>query len=225
MNVSSVFGYAPDVVARYPDLSSSAAVFEVAASPSSGDQPTRAWLDEAATRARGHLDGRRPNDLSEVRAWREVFASFGATPSKHRSAVEALQRRVAGGHDIPSINPFVDVGNAVSLEHRVPVAVFDLTALADRISVRFADGGETFLPIGGGPAETAEPGEIVFTDPDTRCWARRWCWRQAGTGATSRDTRQVLAVIEAHHDGARSATAEALASLTSRLAEIGARVT
>jgi DNA/RNA-binding domain of Phe-tRNA-synthetase-like protein len=98
----------------------------------------------AAERARTDAIGQRP----PIAAWRKVFRGFGTDPTQHRSAPEALLRRVAKHGDIPPINAAVDVGNLVSIRHGLPVAVFDLDKLIGGITVTFAAGSESFDAIG-----------------------------------------------------------------------------
>lgn len=52
-----------------------------------------------------------------VAAWRDAYKRFGAKPAEHRSSIEALLRRVIKPDSIPTINPLVDIGTAVSLMH------------------------------------------------------------------------------------------------------------
>src|SRR6266540_2289616 len=77
-------------------------------------------------------------DLPSIAAWRRAFARFGAKPTQHRNAAEALLRRLAKHGDIPTVNTLVDIGNLVSIRHALPVAVFDLANIDGCITVRFA---------------------------------------------------------------------------------------
>jgi DNA/RNA-binding domain of Phe-tRNA-synthetase-like protein len=44
--------------------------------------------------------------------------------------------------------------------------------------VRKSVSGDTFLPMGEGPEESLDPGEIVYASRD-RVRTRRWVWRQS----------------------------------------------
>ncbi len=61
---------------------------------------------------RGARCRRSLSELPTLSAWRQAFRRFGANPTKHRSAAEALLRRLQKG-DIPGINTLVDIGNLV----------------------------------------------------------------------------------------------------------------
>jgi DNA/RNA-binding domain of Phe-tRNA-synthetase-like protein len=155
---------------------------------------------------------------SSITAWRRVFTAFGAKPTQHRNAAEALLRRLHKRGDIPSISTLVDIGNLVSIRHSMPVAVVDAGRVADPISVRFADGTEPFADLGSSESVHPEPGEVVFVDGDGVVCARRWCWRQSAQSATGPDTVGALYVVEGHHDTAEDDIRQALDLLVSLLA-------
>ena len=77
-------------------------------------------------------------------------------------------RRVLKPDTLPSINPLVDIGNIVSLQHRLPAGVHPFPALPQDIVLRRARTGDTFLPADGTPAEVPTPGEIVLAR-DMKC--------------------------------------------------------
>ena len=79
---------------------------------------------------------------------------------------------------MPSINTLVDIGNLVAIRHALPVAVFDLASIQGGLTVRLADGTETFTDLGSGSVESPEPGQVIFRDDGGHVAARRWCWRQ-----------------------------------------------
>ena len=157
-------------------------------------------------------------DLPQIAAWRRAFTRFGAKPTQHRNAAEALLRRLTKRGDIPTVNALVDVGNLVSVRHAMPVAVFDRANVAGSMTVRFASGDERFMDLGSSEGVHPDPGEVVFVDEDNVVHARRWCWRQSARSATGPSTVEALIVVEGHHDTAGRDAAAALADLTSLLA-------
>jgi DNA/RNA-binding domain of Phe-tRNA-synthetase-like protein len=192
------FDYGPAVVARFPTIRHS--IVEVR-DVTNGVAP-RALADEyhaeqhmAAERARTDAIGQRP----PIAAWRKVFRGFGSDPTQHRSAPEALLRRVAKHGDIPPINAAVDVGNLVSIREGLPVAVFDLDKLVGGITVTFAAGSESFDAIGASIVSRPDPGEVIFLDDGGTVLARRWCWRQSSAAAVTELTTSIVYVVEAHH--------------------------
>jgi DNA/RNA-binding domain of Phe-tRNA-synthetase-like protein len=153
-------------------------------------------------------------DLPSIAAWRRAFVQFGAKPTQHRNAAEALLRRLVKVGDIPTINALVDMGNLVSVRYGMPVAIFDQAHIADSTIVRFATGEERFVDIESTDSVAPQPGEVIFVDCDNIVMARRWCWRQSAASATSQDTVEALVVIEGLHETAREDVESAVADLT-----------
>jgi DNA/RNA-binding domain of Phe-tRNA-synthetase-like protein len=155
--------------------------------------------------------------MPQIAAWRRAFTRFGAKPTQHRNAAEALLRRLAKRGDVPTINTLVDIGNLVSIRYAMPVAVFDRANIAGSIAVRFATGAEPFTDLGSTESVHPDPGEVVFVDEDNVVAARRWCWRQSAQSATGPTTVEALIVVEGFHDDGQD-TESALADLASLLA-------
>jgi DNA/RNA-binding domain of Phe-tRNA-synthetase-like protein len=155
---------------------------------------------------------------ASIAAWRRVFTAFGAKPTQHRNAAEALLRRLHKHGDIPSISALVDIGNLVSIRYAMPVAVFDRAKVDGAITVRFAHGSEPFADLGSSESVHPEPGEVVFVDEDEQVCARRWCWRQSAHSATGPTTSRALLVVEGHHDTAARDVESAVADLVELLA-------
>lgn len=155
--------------------------------------------------------------MPSIAAWRRAFTQFGAKPTQHRNAVEALLRRLDKQGDIPSISTVVDIGNLVAIRHALPVAAFDLANVSGSMTVRFATGDEWFIDLGSSDRVHPEPGEVIFVDRQDVVHARRWCWRQSAQSATSPTTTDALFVIEGHHDTAGADVTSAAANLTALL--------
>jgi DNA/RNA-binding domain of Phe-tRNA-synthetase-like protein len=214
----AVFAYDDAIVERYPTIR--AGVIH-ATGLANGPSPP-GLLDEYRTEQRAaseRLNATAIADLPQVAAWRRAFTRFGAKPTQHRNAAEALLRRLAKHGDIPTINTLVDIGNLVSIRYAMPVAVFDQANIAGgSTTVRFATGAELFTDLGSSASVHPDPGEVVFVDSDNVVSARRWCWRQSAQSATRATTVEALIVVEGHHDTAGRDVESALADLTSLLA-------
>jgi len=159
------------------------------------------------------------SELETLSAWRGAFRQFGVNPTKYRSAIEALLRRLTKKGDIPSINALVDIGNLVSIRYKVPVAMFDANGTSGGILVQFAEGDEPFTPLFETQIEHPEPGEVIFVDGNGNVAARRWCWRQSDQSASRPDTTDLIAVTEAHHPAARQAVQAAIQDMHDLIAE------
>jgi DNA/RNA-binding domain of Phe-tRNA-synthetase-like protein len=148
---------------------------------------------------------------------------MGLKPTQYRCASEALLRRLRKEKTLPRLNALVDLCNAVSAAHAVPVAAFDLDRISGDLTVRPAAGDEAYLTFAGATEHPA-PGEIVFADDVGSAHARRWTNRQSAASAVSPATRTALLVVEGLHEGAevdvvaaRDALAEVLGAADARL--------
>jgi DNA/RNA-binding domain of Phe-tRNA-synthetase-like protein len=173
--------------------------------------------EQKATLAR--LAGKQLSELPSLAAWRSAFRKFGAEPTKHRSAAEALLRRLEKKGDIPSINTLVDVANLVSIRYGIPIAAVDRRSVHGSITVHFADGTEGFRELGHDEIEHPEPGEVIFSDEAKTVIARRWCWRQSAESAATEDTTDAIITIEAQHEGGGVDVERAVADLLKLLAQ------
>ena len=157
------------------------------------------------------------SELESLAAWRGAFRGFGVNPTKYRSAVEALLRRLTKKGDIPSINTLVDIANLISIRYRLPVAFFDIRQLQGAVTVKLSDGTERFTPLFQKDVEHPEIGEVVFADEADMVIARRWCWRQSDESATREDTTAALITIEAQHESGRADVEAAMQDVLSLL--------
>jgi DNA/RNA-binding domain of Phe-tRNA-synthetase-like protein len=212
-----MFAYDAAVAERYPTIR--AGVIHATGLANGPSSPE--LLDEYRTEQRAaseRLKATAMADLPSIAAWRRAFTRFGAKPTQHRNAAEALLRRLAKHGDIPTINTLVDMGNLVSIRYAMPVAVFDQANISGPTTVRFATGAEIFTDLGSTDSVHPDPGEVIFVDVNNVVSARRWCWRQSAQSATGATTVDALIVIEGHHDTARQDVESALTDLTSLLA-------
>jgi DNA/RNA-binding domain of Phe-tRNA-synthetase-like protein len=93
---------------------------------------------------------------------------------------------VLKGGALPRINVLVDLYNAISVRHLIPVGGEDLDRLQGPLRLTVADGSE---PFEGPDAEPPKPGEVVWRD-DAGVTCRRWNWRQGTrTRLTEASTR------------------------------------
>ncbi len=125
-----------------------------------------------------------------IASWREAYRSFGAQPSKFRSSIEAMVRRVLRDQELPLINTLVDIGNAFSLKYLVPTGGHAIDVVTRDITLRPATGEEEFVAFGSDQVEHPSPGEIIFTEGD-KALTRRWTWRQANHTLTLPDTKAI----------------------------------
>ncbi|RLU80648.1 cytoplasmic protein [Streptomyces griseocarneus] len=158
--------------------------------------PTDAWsrglLKDAAATAAGLAD---VTAEPHIAAWRQAYTAFGAKPGRTRNSAEALARRAAAG--LPEVNLLVDVYNAVSVTHRLPVGGEDLATYEGAPRLVRATGDEPFDTVAdGAPAvEHPEPGEVVWRD-DRGVTCRRWNHRQCVRTRITATTTSALFLLE-----------------------------
>ncbi|MFI5767614.1 B3/4 domain-containing protein [Streptomyces sp. NPDC051658] len=134
-----------------------------------------------------------------IEAWHTAYRSFGTNPRRTRPSVDALGRRMAKKGTLPRINPAVDSYNTVSVRHGLPAGAFDLDHVTGDIEIRYAEGTETFTPLGEPETvENPKPGEIVYTDT-TDVLTRHWNHRDAHRTRVTEDSTHVAFVLETLH--------------------------
>src|SRR6187402_1648333 len=108
-----------------------------------------------------------------------AYREFGVKPRVARPSVDALVRRAASDNGLPRINALVDVYNAISILHRVPIGGEDLDRYDGPARLILAAGDEPFHTTTDGAAvvDHADPGERVWIE-GAGITCRRWNWRQ-----------------------------------------------
>lgn len=192
-----LFRYDPTVTRDHPGLATG--LLEVEGITADADASGVAG--PALQVAQRRLEAASEGEFPEIRAWRQAFARMGLKPTQYRCAAESLLRRLRTEGALPAIHPAIDLCNALSAAYATPVAVFDLAQVEGGLTVRPADGDETYLTLGG-EQEQPKPGEIIFADEGRHAHARRWTNRQSGRSAIRPGTTRVLVVAEAMHETA-----------------------
>ncbi|MEV0703524.1 phenylalanine--tRNA ligase beta subunit-related protein [Saccharopolyspora sp. NPDC050389] len=192
---SSVFQLRPDYRALL--------VLAEGLAPGGSDGASDQLLADAERKIAQELDGRRPEELDELAAWREAYRSFGAKPQRTRPSVEALVRRVDGG--LPRIDRITDTYNAISVTHLLPLGGEDVDNYVGPAQLVRATGEEEFEVVAEErPAiEYPKVGEVVWKD-DAGVTCRRWNWRQSTRTRIGESTVRALFIL----DGLLDVTAE-----------------
>ena len=212
------FKYHPDILSQFPQVVGGIILARGLRNGSTPESLKSEYISEQKDML-SRIADTPLSELESLAAWRSVFRSFGVNPTKYRSAVEALLRRLTKKGDIPSINILVDACNLVSIRHQLPVAAFDAREITGPITVRFSDGTERFTPLGVSEPESPDPGEVIFADEMDLVVARRWCWRQSAESAASVGTTNVIFTIESQHPDGRMDVEAALTDLDGLIQE------
>ncbi|MDG4863205.1 phenylalanine--tRNA ligase beta subunit-related protein, partial [Streptomyces sp. T-3] len=84
-------------------------------------EASSALLDDAARRLAERLAGQAPHEDPHMAAWRAAYTAFGSKPNRTRNSAEALAKRALADGGLPRINLLVDLYNAISVAHLIPV--------------------------------------------------------------------------------------------------------
>lgn len=112
--------------------------------------------DDVIQRLTGRFTGRHASDIPGVAENRAMFRRLGVDPTKTRPASEALLRRVLQGKGIPAILPAVDVCNLASLEHQLPIGLYDRDHVKGAVFARAGRAGEGYDGIRKGRVNLAQ---------------------------------------------------------------------
>ncbi|MER7660316.1 phenylalanine--tRNA ligase beta subunit-related protein [Streptomyces sp. NPDC096193] len=195
-------------------------------SPSTAE--SSALLDAASARLAERLDGRAPHEDPHMAAWRAAYTAFGSKPSRTRNSAEALARRALADGGLPRINVLVDLYNAISVAHLIPVGGEDLDRIRGGMRLVRATGSEPFVTVAGGEETVEHPdaGEVVWRD-DEGVTCRRWNWRQGPRTRLTEESVNAIFLLESlapmttgELDAAGTELAESLEKLSP-----GARIT
>ncbi|MGW2553328.1 B3/B4 domain-containing protein [Streptomyces sp. NPDC001635] len=158
---------------------------------------TSALLDDSARRLAARLEGRAPHEDPHMVAWREVYTAFGAKPSRTRNSAEALAKRALSDAGLPRINVLVDIYNAISVAHLIPVGGEDLDLIQGAMHLVRASGEEDFVTVAGGEETVEHPdtGEVVWCD-GAGVTCRRWNWRQGPRTRLTEASASALFLLE-----------------------------
>ena len=83
-------------------------------------------LAENVAACETYFAGKKPKETEDILPYRAAFTALGINPNKFLCSIEALLTRIAKGKGFPHINAAVDLGNAVSIKHRLPMGAHDL---------------------------------------------------------------------------------------------------
>lgn len=206
------FAHSEHVWQRFPRLAAAALIVDAV----DHDGDVAGAVETHLRTARERAAGTPESELAAIGAWRRVYTQMGLKPTQFRSAAESLLRRLRTHGELPRMHPLVDLCNAVSAAHAMPIAVLDLDRVDGDLIVGPATGVETYVTFSG---ETEHPaaGEIIYADGAGFAHSRRWVTRQSGRSAIGPRTTRALVVAEAVHDSADADVDHVLNTLTEEI--------
>ena len=167
---------------------------------------------EEAARARWR--GTELSQIPGIAAWRAAYKSFGIKQTRYRSSVERLVKNVLGGRPLARVNAFVDLYNAVSLAHVLPLGADDLDRVTPPLAFRTGREGDSFVDMAeeGDVPEAPKAGEVVYADAD-HVLCRRWNWRQDARSLITAQTTRAVVTVQGNGAGDVAAGADDLIEL------------
>lgn len=175
-----------------------------------------ALIAEREDAARARWAGVELSQIPGVAAWRAAYKGFGIKQTRYRSSVERLVKNVLAGRPLARVNAFVDLYNAVSLAHVLPLGADDLDRVTPPLAFRYARVGDSFVDMADSEAgeepEAPKAGEVVYADAG-HVLCRRWNWRQDARSLIAPGTTRAVVSVQANGAGDVAAGADDLIDL------------
>ena len=121
-------------------------------------------LAENVAACETYFAGKKPKETEDILPYRAAFTALGINPNKFLCSIEALLTRIAKGKGFPHINAAVDLGNAVSIKHRLPMGAHDLDHVLDAVAAQCAveEPGSTPVLISSSEQKKKRPRAFLF---------------------------------------------------------------
>ncbi|MEA2874190.1 MAG: hypothetical protein QOH67_4166 [Hyphomicrobiales bacterium] len=203
-----------DITNAFPDYRVAFVVAENLAIAPERPAPLDALIAEREEAARARWGGTEFSQIPGIAAWRAAYKGFGIKQTRYRSSVERLVKNVLAGRSLARVNAFVDLYNAVSLAHVLPLGADDLDRVTPPLTFRYTREGDSFVDMAeeGDVPEAPKPGEVVYADA-AHVLCRRWNWRQDARSLITPQTARAVVTAQANGAGDVSAGADDLIDL------------
>src|SRR5262245_49194717 len=195
-----------DVLQAFPQYRVALVVAEVLAITAERAPALDALIHEREAAARARWAGTELSQIPGIAAWRQAYRGFGIKQTRYRSSVERLVKNVLAGRELARINGFVDLYNAVSLAHVLPLGADDLDRITPPLAFRYAREGDSFVDMADAAEDSAaseeapRPGEVVYADA-RNVLCRRWNWRQDARSLITAATTRAVVTLQANGFG------------------------
>jgi DNA/RNA-binding domain of Phe-tRNA-synthetase-like protein len=154
----------------------------------------RALLEQSQQDAQQYVTAAVWSENPVIAVWREAYRQF-RTKKGARASIEALLKRVDTGKGIGSINPLVDIYNAVSLRYGLPCGGEDMETFQGNLRLTVTPGHDPFIAIGDDADDPTLPGEICYLD-DRGAVCRCLNWRDGQRTMLTERTTNAFLVME-----------------------------
>lgn len=211
---------APEIAARFPDARVGWLVADVTVLPNHPYADAQKEGLAAQLAARGIADGNLTAQ-PDIAGWREVYSEMGVKPSKFRSSLEALTRRIVKGQPMWNVSSVVDCYDCASVSTFLAMGAHDTARLDGTMTLRRGRAGEQFLPLGAGGEEIpVDPQHIVYADESKVCC---WLWNHRDTrlAAVTEETAEAVFIVDAAFTPHTTGIRDGLDILAEHLRQIG----
>jgi DNA/RNA-binding domain of Phe-tRNA-synthetase-like protein len=213
----------PSFWALFPDSEIGILVMDNIKNGTDGNEPVlfkiKELLETANRDASKYLTDPVLSQNKVVSVWREAFTKF-KTKKGARASIEALLKRIEKGNPVGSINPLVDLYNAISLTFGLPCGMEDLDTIQGNLRLTITSGGDDFQTLGDIEQDMTLPGELCYLD-ELGGVCRCWNWRDGQRTMLTDNTKRAIAVIESVDPARHADVQEALNELTAWAEETG----
>ena len=151
------------------------------------------FLNSAVAQQMQFITGKVVKELKIFEPYHNAMRNFGISLSRFQMSVEALLKRMQKGDSVPSISPVVDLANAVSLKHLVPIGTHDIDSLIDDIEIRHVKDDDIFE--GGEDSSGYDKDEVVYASGNS-IRTRRWIWRQMPAGRINQSAKNLVFPVD-----------------------------
>ncbi len=129
--------------------------------------------------------------------FRRLHANIGKTGKRWLSSPENMLGNALRTGRFPSINPAVDIYNAISCQSRLALGAHDLSCVSGDISLKILDGTETFIPLGASEPDRVQRGEYGYCDGRDNVLCRLEV-RQCEVSKVTSATQDCFFIIQGH---------------------------
>ena len=195
MHCAPCFSIDAEVTARFPEIKVGVAVIrDVHVAPQHA--ALEVLKAKVLSEVRQQLQDIPLAECPRVQAFRRIYRAFGVNPSSRRPSAEALLRRVLDpSKSLYQVNTVVDTYNLSSVQHRLPMAAYDLDHIIPPVVLRFAQAGELHRAIGQDQADALTAGELIYADQCT-VLCRDFNYRDSDLTKVTLTTRHLMVFVD-----------------------------
>lgn len=135
-------------------------------------------------------------EVNVIDGYHILHKKYGKKSKKITPAPEALIKMLMKRGSIPRIAPLVDIYNLVSIKYALALGAHDLEHVRGDIILRFAEGGEIFVPLGATAPEQIWSGEYGYFENATNEVLCRLEARQCERTKITMASKEILIIIQ-----------------------------